>query len=112
MFLIYIAIEVNFMDYFYPFFIAFSFVFISELGDKTQLLAISFSSKLKTIPILIGVGLGSFFSHGIAIIFGSSIGSLNSPFFHTVLSFITYISFLFFGIISFSNNKNSSTEER
>ena len=62
----------------YTFFISFIIVFISELGDKTQLLVISFSSKSKTKIILIGVAIGTFFSHGLAIIFGSSLGLLEN----------------------------------
>ena len=56
------------MDFLYPLFIAFSIVFLSELGDKTQLLVLSFSSKLKSATILLGVALGSFFKS--QIIFG------------------------------------------
>ena len=82
------------MDCLYLFFIAFFLIFLSELGDKTQLLVLSFSSKMKTYTILIGVALGSLCSHGIAIAFGSALGSLNNEFIHTILEFITYISFL------------------
>ena len=66
------------MDLIYPFFIAFSMVFVSELGDKTQLLVLSFSGKNKTFKILLGVAIGSFFSHGLAILFGSSIHLLDN----------------------------------
>lgn len=45
------------MDFLYPLFIAFSLVFMSELGDKTQLLVLSFSSKMKSFTILLGVAL-------------------------------------------------------
>ncbi len=89
------------MELLYPFFIAFFLVFISELGDKTQLLVLSFSNKTKPIMILLGVALGSFFSHGIAILFGSSIGLLKNEFLHGLLEVITYLTFLLFGIFSF-----------
>lgn len=96
------------MNYIYPFLIAFSFIFISELGDKTQLLVLSFSSKIKTSIILLGVALGSFFSHGVAIIFGSALGSFNNPVFHIILKLLTYATFILFGFfILFNKNKNS-----
>ncbi len=98
------------MNFLCPFFIAFSFIFLSELGDKTQLLVLSFSSKLKAYSILLGVALGSFFSHGIAIIFGSALGSLNEPFIQSTLKIITYLTFIFFGIIILIN-KNSKNED-
>lgn len=93
------------MEIIYPFIISFLLVFVSELGDKTQLLVLSFSSKIKTMNILLGVALGSFFSHGIAILFGSSIGILENNTFHYILEIITYSSFILFGIISFIPSK-------
>lgn len=88
------------MNFLYPFFMAFMLVFLSELGDKTQLLVLSFSSKLKSCTILLGVALGSLFSHGVAIAFGSALGTFDNIWIHTILEFITYLSFLFFGMIS------------
>lgn len=41
------------MELIYPFLIAFSMVFVSELGDKTQLLVLSFSHKGQTLKILL-----------------------------------------------------------
>lgn len=98
------------MSFLYPFFIAFFLIFLSELCDKTQLLVISFSSKLKSYIILLGVAIGTFFSHGIAILFGSAIGSLQNPFFHNVLMFFTYLSFLFFGVITFIKKEDNDDD--
>lgn len=94
------------MSFLYPILIAFLLVFVSELGDKTQLLVLSFSSKLKASTILIGVALGSFFSHGIAILFGSSIGLLDNSFIHDLLEIVTFLSFIVFGIFSFLPQKD------
>lgn len=96
------------MLFIYPFIIAFIFVFVSELGDKTQLLALSFSSKLKTSTILMGVALGSLLSHGIAIAFGSFLGNIENLSFQYILKLITYISFIIFGIL---NIKSKNVEE-
>lgn len=100
------------MNGLYLFFVAFFLIFLSELGDKTQLLVLSFSSKMKTYNILFGVALGSLFSHGIAIAFGSALGALNNEFIHTILEFITYISFIFFGIITLMNKENSCDDSK
>lgn len=99
------------MDFLYPFFIAFAFIFVSELGDKTQLLVLSFSSRIKSYTILLGVALGSFFSHGIAIIFGSALGALDNIFIHSILKFITYISFIFFCVLTLSNKNDDSDND-
>lgn len=93
------------MEYIYPFSIAFLFIFLSELGDKTQLLVLSFSTKTSIKVILTGVAIGSFFSHGVAILFGSSLGNIGNEFFKQTLQLITYISFIVFGILSFFPSK-------
>lgn len=93
---------------FYPFLIAFILVFISELGDKTQLLVLSFSAKLKIKTILLGIALGSLLSHGIAILFGGFLGNIENLTFQYALKIVTYLSFIVFGIITLVNSKNDS----
>ncbi len=99
----------------YPLLISFIMVFIAELGDKTQLLILSFSGSVKTKNILLGIALGSFFSHGLAIIFGSSLMTLKNPYFQNLLKNITYSSFILIGLLSLipikeniSDNKKNS----
>lgn len=102
------------MEFIYPFIISFLLIFISELGDKTQLLVLSFSSKLKAKTIILGVGLGSLLSHGIAIIFGSFLGNIENSTFQYILKIVTYLSFIIFGIITLlkSNNKEGNSENK
>ena len=88
------------MELIYPFLISFIMIFIAELGDKTQLLILSFSGSVKTKNIILGIAIGSFFSHGIAILFGSKIGVLENELIHSVIEFITYSSFIVIGILS------------
>lgn len=94
------------MKFIYPFIISFLLIFVSELGDKTQLLVLSFSSKLKARTILIGVALGSLLSHGIAIAFGSFLGNIENLTFQYFLKIVTYISFIVFGIITLIKSSN------
>ena len=99
------------MEFIYPFFISFTLIFLSELGDKTQLLVLSFSTKDKAKNILLGVALGTFFSHGLAILFGSKIGSFENETFQFYLEIFTYASFLLFGIIGFLPKKETTNNE-
>jgi len=102
------------MEFIYPFIISFLLISISELGDKTQLLVLSFSSKLKARTILLGVGLGSLLSHGIAIMFGSFLGNIENLTFQYILKIFTYLSFIIFGIITLlkSNNKEENSKNK
>lgn len=50
---------------------AFMIITIAEMGDKTQLLAMTFATKYSTRKVLLGVGIGSMLNHGLAILFGT-----------------------------------------
>lgn len=89
----------------YAIFISFALVFVTELGDKTQLLMISFSNKSTPFRILLGVAIGSFFSHGIAILFGSSLNFFDNYFIQHTLKIFTYLSFILIGLYSFMPKK-------
>ena len=93
------------MDLFILFFISFSLVFLSELGDKTQLLVYLFLLKIEQKTYYFGVAIGTFFSHGLAILFGSKLGSFENETFRFYLEIFTYISFLLFGIFGFFTRK-------
>lgn len=95
----------------YEFFTSFSLILLSEMGDKTQLFVLSSALRNSPLKILIGVGIGTFFSHGIAIILGSFIGSLSQNF-QIYIKILSYISFIIIGIFSLikkeeENSKNS-----
>lgn len=55
---------------------ALSLIFVAEMGDKTQILAMTFAMQYPVGSILAGVGLGAFFNHGIAIALGALLMSL------------------------------------
>lgn len=97
------------MEFIYPFFISSILVFLSELGDKTQLLVLSFSTKDRAKNILLGVAIGTFFSHGMAILFGSKLGSFENETFQFYLELFTCLSFLLFGILGFLPKKDKSS---
>ena len=67
---------------------------------KLNFLFFLFLGSVTSRAILFGVALGSFFSHGLAILFGSRIGLLENPTLHYILEVVTYISFILMGIIS------------
>lgn len=100
------------MEFVYPFLISFMLVFFSELGDKTQLLVLSFSTKDRSKNILLGVAIGTFLSHGLAILFGSKLASFQNETFQYFLQIFTYASFLFFGILGFLPKREKTNSEK
>jgi putative Ca2+/H+ antiporter (TMEM165/GDT1 family) len=55
---------------------ALSLIFIAEMGDKTQIIAMTFATQFLVGEVLAGVALGVLANHGIAILLGSLLGSV------------------------------------
>ncbi|MTI65772.1 MAG: TMEM165/GDT1 family protein [Firmicutes bacterium] len=55
---------------------AFLLIFVAEMGDKTQILAMAFATKYKVSKVLTGVFIGSFLNHGIAILLGAYLSNV------------------------------------
>ncbi|MDP3387025.1 MAG: TMEM165/GDT1 family protein [Eubacteriales bacterium] len=52
---------------------AFILIFIAEMGDKTQILALAFATRYPVKKVLLGIFLGSLLNHGLAVALGSYI---------------------------------------
>src|SRR6056297_3062867 len=50
---------------------AFMFIFVAEMGDKTQILAMAFATKYPVKKVLLGILIGSFLNHGLAVFLGN-----------------------------------------
>ena len=98
------------MNILYPLLLSFTIIFFAELGDKTQIMVLSFSTKSRMKHILLGIALGTFLSHGLAILFGSQLGSIHNENVSYYLNIFTYISFILFGILGFISMKNPSLD--
>lgn len=83
---------------------AFALVFIAELGDKSQIIAMTFATQYKIKDVLLGVTIGVMFNHAIAILLGNFI-SLVIPtnYIHIIAGFL----FIGFGL----NSLNLEEEE-
>lgn len=80
-----------------PLMTSFTFVFLAELGDKTQLAAIMLSSRSSAISVFAGSMLAFFLVNGLsALIGGELLGFLPSEW----LSLISGLVFIFYGFFS------------
>ncbi len=77
--------------------IVFSTIFLAELGDKTQLATLLFSTKesVSLITVFIGASLALMFATGIAVIGGSLISQYVDP------KYLSYAAGLGFVLIGF-----------
>jgi Ca2+/H+ antiporter, TMEM165/GDT1 family len=56
-------------------FVAFGLVFVAELGDKTQLVALSLAARHRPLPVLVGLALAQAAAQGLAVLVGGLLGA-------------------------------------
>jgi putative Ca2+/H+ antiporter (TMEM165/GDT1 family) len=74
---------------------AFFFIFMAEMGDKTQILAMTFATQYRVRKVLLGVFIGAALNHGLAVLLGvylSSVININ------LIQLIAAVSFIGFGL--------------
>ncbi len=54
---------------------AFLLIFIAEMGDKTQILAMAFATRFPVRKVLLGIFIGAFLNHGLAVLLGTYISN-------------------------------------
>ena len=81
----------------------FAVVFLAELGDKTQLLVMAFAAKFPWQQVLVGMTLGIFVVHALAV----GVGSLLDP---AVMEIIASVLFLAFGVWTLRSGDEEDAE--
>lgn len=60
---------------FHAFFLSLGVIFVAELGDKSQLMALAFATRYKTVPVLIGITLATALVHLASVGIGAVLGA-------------------------------------
>jgi putative Ca2+/H+ antiporter (TMEM165/GDT1 family) len=58
------------------FLLSFAVIFVAELGDKSQLMALAFATRYRAIHVLIGISLATLLVHLGSVILGQAVGSV------------------------------------
>lgn len=72
---------------------AFSLIFLAEMGDKTQLLALAFATQYRLASVLTGIGIGAFLNHSLAIALGIYISSFIDTVIIQIIAGIAFVGF-------------------
>jgi putative Ca2+/H+ antiporter (TMEM165/GDT1 family) len=59
----------------HAFLLSFGVIFVAELGDKSQLMALAFAARFRALPILIGISIATAVVHLVSVIVGAVVGS-------------------------------------
>jgi len=88
---------------------AFAFIFVAEMGDKTQILAMAFATKYDIKKVLLGIFIGSLLNHGLAVLFGNSL-SLFIP--TNTLQILAGFAFVSFALWSLKMNNDHEEDKK
>jgi putative Ca2+/H+ antiporter (TMEM165/GDT1 family) len=56
------------------FLVSFGIIFVAELGDKSQLMALAFAARYRALPILVGITVATALVHAISVGLGAVVG--------------------------------------
>ena len=77
------------------FLLSFGIIFVAELGDKSQLMALAFAARYRPLPILVGITAATALVHALSVVVGAMLG-LALP--TRTISVIAGIAFLGFAV--------------
>ncbi|MFG2042023.1 TMEM165/GDT1 family protein [Dactylosporangium sp. NPDC048998] len=55
--------------------ISFGVIFVAELGDKSQLMALTFATRFRTVPVLVGITIATAVVHLVSVAVGYGLGA-------------------------------------
>jgi Ca2+/H+ antiporter, TMEM165/GDT1 family len=83
-------------------------IFIAELGDKSQLMALTFATRFKTMPVLIGITAATAIVHAVSVIVGAAIGASIPT---RPISIVAAIAFVIFGFWTLRGDELTDDDE-
>ncbi|MFI6164932.1 Putative Ca2+/H+ antiporter, TMEM165/GDT1 family [Micromonospora haikouensis] len=89
--------------------VSFGVIFVAELGDKSQLMALTFATRFKPIPVLIGITVATAVVHLASVAIGYGLGAALPT---GWISLIAGLAFLGFGAWTLRGDKLTEEEKR
>ncbi len=88
---------------------AFTMVFFAEMGDKTQILAMSLAAKYPLKKVITGIAIGVLANHSLAVALGYFLGKVLPM---NIIGILAGALFVFFGLMSFKVEDEEEEADR
>ena len=75
--------------------LSFGVIFVAELGDKSQLMALAFAARYPAVPVLVGITLATAVVHALSVVVGALVGGALPT---DAISVAAGVAFLGFGV--------------
>ena len=86
--------------------VSFGIVFVAELGDKSQLMALTFATRFRALPVLIGITVATSVVHLVSVALGAGLGAVLPTGWIALLAALA-----FFGFAAWTLRGDTLTEE-
>ncbi|HVJ98895.1 MAG TPA: TMEM165/GDT1 family protein [Acidimicrobiia bacterium] len=83
-------------------------IFVAELGDKSQLMALAFSARYRAMPVLIGITIATALVHAVSVVTGAVLGARLPT---DAISIAGGVAFLGFGAWTLRGDKLDEADE-
>jgi Ca2+/H+ antiporter, TMEM165/GDT1 family len=87
--------------------LSFGVIFVAELGDKSQLMALAFAARYRAVPVLVGITAATAVVHAISVVVGASVGSALPT---GTISVVAGLAFVGFGLWTLRGDRLSEAE--
>jgi Ca2+/H+ antiporter, TMEM165/GDT1 family len=84
-------------------------IFVAELGDKSQLMALTFATRFKTAPVVIGITIATAITHAISVGIGAALGA-NIP--TRPVTIAAAVAFVIFGLWTLRGDELTDDEAK
>ena len=75
--------------------ISFAVIFVAELGDKSQLMALTFATRYRALPVMIGITIATALVHAVSVGAGYLIGAAIPTFWVSIAAAVAFVAFGF-----------------
>lgn len=83
-------------------------IFVAELGDKSQLMALAFATRYRAAPVLIGITLATAAVHAASVVVGALVGAQMPT---RAVNVVAGLAFLAFAAWTYRGDSISADEE-
>lgn len=92
----------------HAFLLSFGVIFVAELGDKSQLMALAFATRFRTWPVLVAITLATAVVHLLSVALGGFVGNALPT---RTIHIISGLAFLAFAVWTFRGDELSEDDE-
>ena len=89
------------------FLVSFGVIFVAELGDKSQLMALTFATRYRTVPVLIGITIATAIVHAVSVAVGAVLGAAIPT---RPITIVAAVAFVIFGLWTLRGDKLTDDE--